>query len=51
MVDLITLSTDRFLRDRPVKLPTKAQEIITISNVRGRGNRGRGNRGGHGGPS
>ncbi|KAG7558851.1 hypothetical protein ISN45_Aa05g004760 [Arabidopsis thaliana x Arabidopsis arenosa] len=45
LMELMTPSGQRLLRERPVKPSIKAKEIQASSNTRGRGNRGRGNRG------
>ncbi|CAD5318295.1 unnamed protein product [Arabidopsis thaliana] len=45
LMELMTPSGQRLLRERPVKPSIKAKEIQASSTTRGRGNRGRGNRG------
>ncbi|XP_006301047.2 uncharacterized protein LOC17896376 [Capsella rubella] len=45
IMDQLTPSGKRILRERPVQLSIKAKEILESSVARGRGNRGRGNRG------
>ncbi|KAG7600559.1 hypothetical protein ISN44_As06g046480 [Arabidopsis suecica] len=45
LMELMTPSGQRLLRERPVKPSIKAKEVQASSNTRGRGYRGRGNRG------